>query len=74
MDPRKYDYSELLGDIKRTFGAQEPFAKAMGMSASTLSLKLNNKAEWSQDEMMRATKLLNSELSKIRSYFFTRIV
>ena len=70
----KYDYSELLGDIKRTFGAQAAFAKAMGMSESTLSLKLNNKAEWSQEEMLLATTLLNTGISKVRPYFFTRLV
>lgn len=74
MEEQKYDYSELLGDIKRVFGAQTAFAKAMGMAESTLSLKLNNKAEWSQDEMMLAINLLQAEVSKVRPYFFTRMV
>lgn len=74
MGEQKYDYSELLGDIKRVFGAQTAFAKAMGMAESTLSLKLNNKAEWSQDEMMLAVDLLQAEVSKVRPYFFTRAV
>ena len=74
MNRPNYDYSELQGDIKKVFGAQGAFAKAMGMAESTLSLKLNNKAEWSQDEMMMAIDLLHAETGKIRPYFFTHVV
>lgn len=74
MERQIYDYSELLGDIKKVFGAQSAFAKAMGMAESTLSLKLNNKAEWSQDEMTLAVKLLKAETYKVRPYFFTHKV
>jgi len=71
MEKMKYNYSELLGDIKKVFGTQGAFAKAMGMADSTLSLKLNNKAEWSQDEMMLAVSLLHPDARKVESYFFT---
>lgn len=74
MENQRYDYSELLGDIKRVFGAQSAFAKAMGMAESTLSLKLNNKAEWSQDEMMLAVNLLQTGTAKVKPYFFTHVV
>lgn len=74
MQEIKYDYSEILGDIKRVFGSQGAFAKAMGMAESTLSLKLNNRAEWSQDEMMLAVTLLQTDVGKVRPYFFTHIV
>lgn len=74
MERPIYDYSELLGDIKRVFGAQSAFAKAMGMAESTLSLKLNNKAEWSQEEMFLAVCLLKADVSKVRPYFFTHLV
>lgn len=74
MEQPRYDYSELQGDIRRVFGTQNAFAKAMGMAESTLSLKLNNKAEWSQDDMMLAVRLLNAGTAKIGPYFFTRAV
>lgn len=74
MQEIKYDYSEILGDIKRVFGSQGAFAKAMGMAESTLSLKLNNRAEWSQDEMMLAVTLLQTGVGKVRPYFFTHLV
>ena len=37
---------------------------------STLSLKLNNNAEWSQAEMSRAMKLLDIPETDIDKYFF----
>lgn len=72
MLEQKYDYSELKGDIKRCFGTQSAFAKAIGISEPTLSLKLNNNADWSQDEMEAAITLLDANVEKIIPYFFTR--
>ena len=71
MEHPNYNYSELQGAIKKVFGVQSAFAKAMGMADSTLSLKLNNKAEWSQEEMFLAVKLLGEDSSMIKPYFFT---
>ncbi len=66
-----YNYSKLKGKIKEHFNTQEEFAKALGIGASTLNLKLNNKTEWSQDEMREALKLLNVSEGQIEKYFFT---
>ncbi|MGI6168320.1 MAG: DUF739 family protein [Christensenellales bacterium] len=67
----EYDYSKLRGKIKEKFGTQINFAKAMGMTEPTLSLKLNNKGEWSQEEMTLALDLLGESLAVVDSYFFT---
>lgn len=72
MAEQIYDYNELKGDIKKVFGTQNAFAKAIGMSEATLSLKLNNNAEWSQDEMESTIALLHAGVEKLVSYFFTR--
>ena len=69
-----YDYSKLIGKIKEKFGTQAAFAEAMEMGESTLSLKLNNKAEWTQDEMSKAMDLLDIDHSEVRAYFFTHLV
>lgn len=69
-----YDYKKLRGAIKEVFESQAQFALAMGMSESTLSLKLNNKAEWTQDEMVLAMKLIGRPLDEINVYFFTHLV
>ena len=74
MPEQRYDYSELKGDIKRVFGTQSAFAKAIGMAEPTLSLKLNNNADWSQDEMEHALTLLKKGSEKVVPYFFTHVV
>lgn len=70
----QYDYSKLNGKIREVFGTQAAFADAMDMGNSTLSLKLNNKAEWSQDEMEAAMDLLKIPRKSVRTYFFTHKV
>jgi len=67
----EYDYSKLLGRIKEKFGRQDIFAKEMGLSERTISLKLNNKMAWKQPEMERAAKILDFPISDIQVYFFT---
>ena len=65
-----YDYGKLKGRIKEKFGNQENFALAMGIGLSTLNLKLNNRAEWSQEEMKLSMILLEEPISDIPLYFF----
>ena len=66
-----FDYSKLLGKIKEKFGTQGKFAIAMGVGLSSLNQKLNNKAEFSQNEMDRACELLGIGKEKLSTYFFT---
>lgn len=66
-----FDYSKLRGKIKEVFGTQEHFANAMGMSNTSVSLKLNNQREWTQREIDKAAKLLDIEDYEITLYFFT---
>jgi len=67
----EYDYSKLLGRIKEKCGGQLEFAKRMGMSERTISLKLNNKVPWKQPEMSKAAQILDFPSSDIQVYFFT---
>lgn len=69
-----YDYSKLSGKIKEVFGTQEAFAEAMDMGRTSLSLKMNNKSEWTQVEMTTAMDLLHIPHSSVRAYFFTHKV
>lgn len=69
-----YDYSKLSGKIKEVYGTQAAFAEAMGMAQTSLSFKLNNKSEWSQDEMETAMDLLRIPRTSVRTYFFTHKV
>lgn len=65
-----YNYSKLRGKIVEKFGTYKNFAKAMGTSERTLSLKLNNKIFWKQDEIEKAIHLLTINKKDILIYFF----
>ena len=67
----KFDYSKLLGRIKEFGFTQERIALEVGMTVSTLSFKLNNKAFFTQKEIRKICDLLEIEISDIGLYFFT---
>lgn len=49
-----FDYSKLLGRIKEKFGSNSNFALSMKISERSMSLKLNNKVEWKQNEIINS--------------------
>ncbi|HEL2071538.1 TPA: DUF739 family protein [Streptococcus suis] len=65
------DFSKLSGRIVEKFGTQYNFATAIGLSERSLSLKLNNKVGWKDEEMEKAIELLDLDITEIPSYFFT---
>lgn len=67
----KYDYAKLIGRIKEYGFTQEQLAAKIGMSKSTFSFKLNNKAFFSQKEIRKICDLLEIEIAEIGLYFFT---
>jgi len=66
-----FDYSALDGKITEYFKTRTKFAKALGLSERSLSLKLNNKVGWKQKEIIKAAELLNIDEKQIPLYFFT---
>lgn len=66
-----YEYNKLIGRIVEVCGTRTEFAKRMGFSERTLSLKLNNKVPWKQPEIMKAIQVLGLEETDIQEYFFT---
>ncbi len=66
-----YDYSKLLGRIIEKYGSQARFAEAMNMSERSLSLKLNGKVGFKQQEITKACSLLDLSGDSINVYFFT---
>lgn len=66
-----FDYSKLRGKIKEVFGTQDNFAKALGIGRVSLSQRLNNYLDFSQEEIDKAYKLLNLSKEEIPKYFFT---
>lgn len=67
----EFDYSALRGKIVEKFGSQREFAAALGLSERSLSLKLNNRVYFTQDEMSKAVVLLDVKLGKLKELFFT---
>lgn len=65
-----YDYSKLIGRITEMYGSRASFAKAMDISGRSLSLKLNGKRNFRQDEIVKACDLLKLDSSEVSEYFF----
>lgn len=69
-----YDYSKLRGKIKEKCGTQLKFAKLMELSHVSISDKLNNKIDFSQEDIEKAIKILGIDKSEISLYFFSQKV
>ncbi len=65
-----YNYSKLLGRIVEKVGTQSKFAEKMELSERTVSLKLNGKVGWKQDEIAKACSVLEIQDMDIPNYFF----
>lgn len=65
-------YAKLRGLIVEKFRTQSAFAKAMGMNVATLNGKLNNRSQWTADEITKACDLLGIPLSEAHLYFFCK--
>lgn len=66
-----FDYTRLSNRITEFFSCDVNFAIKMGFSERTLSLKLNNKSEWKQTDIIKACELLDIKISELDIYFFT---
>lgn len=69
-----YNYSKLRGRIKEVCGTQAALAKHIGLSACSVSKKLNNEIEFTQDEIRDICLTLQLDFSQIPDYFFDRVV
>lgn len=69
-----WKYDKLRGRIKEICGTQDAFAEKLGIGRVSLSQRLNNQLEFSQDEIFRACDILNIDFSDLSAYFFTKNV
>lgn len=67
-----FDYSKLRGRIIEKCGNYKTFANAMGLSSTAVSLKLCNKAYFSQTDINKAVDVLDIEPGSVGTYFFTQ--
>ncbi|WP_152657612.1 DUF739 family protein [Oceanobacillus sp. CFH 90083] len=65
-----FNYSNLSSKIVEKYGNQYSFAKAIGLSERSMSLKLNGKVGWKQAEIAKSIELLEIDSSEIPRYFF----
>ena len=66
-----FNYQKLLGRITEKMGSQAEFARRMELSERTISLKLNGKVQFKQNEIVKASNLLEIDNSDIAAYFIT---
>lgn len=69
-----YNYDKLLGLIREKYKTNKNLSQELGLSTHSLSMKLNNKIEFKQNEIYKLVELLDIPLNKIQLYFFTKNV
>ena len=65
-----YSYDKLRGRIIEKFGSQGEFAKKVGISPTSVSLKMTGKTGFSQAEMVWWGELLDIPVEEYGKYFF----
>lgn len=71
VETMAFNYNKLRGKIKEMCGTQENFAKSLGLSRTSLSHRLNNLLDFSNNEILKACDILKIEIQDIPAYFFT---
>lgn len=67
----EFDYRKLRGKIREVYNTQDDFAKDLGIGRVSLSKRLTNKIEFSQQEIKKSCEILNIDKEEISQYFFT---
>ena len=60
-----WKYDKLRGKIKQVCGTQEAFAEKLGIGRVSLSQRLNNQLEFSQDEIFKSCEILKIDFSEL---------
>ena len=74
MDKISFNFNKLRGKIKEKYDTQNKFSKAIGMSRTALSEKLNSKSYFTNKEIVTICECLNISFHEIHLYFFTILV
>lgn len=67
----QYEYRKLIGRIVEKYGTRKEFAKVLGISENSMSLKLNGKTGFSREDIVRWGELLDIDVNEFGAYFFT---
>jgi len=71
---QSFNYSKLKARTVELELTSRDVAAAIQMTASTYSIKLNGKGEFSQSEIRKICEVLKIEAADIPLYFFTKKV
>lgn len=66
-----YTYNKLRGRIVEMYGTQGKFAEKLGISKNSVSKKMNCQTEFSQEDIIRLSMLLNVKKDEYGEYFFS---
>lgn len=66
-----FTYAKLKGRIVEKYGSQDKFAEAVNRTSTTVSLKLNNKKNFTQKEIIDWCELLDIDLHDVGDYFYS---
>lgn len=66
-----FTYNKLKGRITELYGTQGNFAKKVGISKNSMSKKMTGKTEFSQNDIIQWSILLNLNKEEYGEYFFT---
>lgn len=69
-----WNYQKLRGRIKEICGTQDEFASKLGLGRVSVSQRLNNQLEFTQEEMYKSCEILNINLEDLPNYFFYPMV
>ena len=58
-------------ESKKCVETQDVFAEKLGIGRVSLSQRLNNQLEFSQDEIFKSCEVLGIDFSEMPAYFFT---
>lgn len=69
-----YDYSKLRGLIREKLGSEKVLAEKIKRDRSTLSQKMNNRVDFTSEEIFKISHILGISDNQIGLYFFTQKV
>ncbi|QGG59102.1 DUF739 family protein [Loigolactobacillus bifermentans] len=69
-----YDYSKLYDAMHENRYSQKSLANAINIGRTSMNLKLNNKADFTQSEISKIVRLLGISDDEVGDIFFKPIV
>lgn len=70
----EWNYDKLRGKIREKCRTQDLFAEKLGIGRVSVSQRLNNQLEFSQNEIFKSCEILDIDLREISTYFFEQKV